>query len=464
MNKQNIPHILFISLISALGGFLFGYDWVVIGGAKPFYEPFFEISNIPTLQGWAMSSALVGCLIGALWAGPFSNRYGRKTTLIAAAIIFLISAIGMGACDTFGWFIFYRIFGGLGIGFASNISPMYIAEISPAPMRGRLVSLNQLTIVLGILSAQVTNWLIAEPVPVDATAEMIRASWNGQEGWRWMFWVEAIPSLIFLLFSLVIPESPRWLTVKERKQHAIAVMAKISGLEQATLQYTELEQSIIKDKTRQSTNQLSQILHPSMRKVLTIGIALAVFQQWCGINVIFNYAQEVFSEAGYSVSDILMNIVITGVINVLFTILAIFLVDRIGRRLLLCIGAAGLSIIYLLMGGAYYFDLSGIVLLIIVILAIGCYAMTLAPITWVIISEIFPNTLRGMAMSISTFMLWTASFILTYTFPLLNTSFGASGTFWTYGAICLLGFLFIYNYVPETKNKTLEDIEKELIK
>jgi len=201
-----------------------------------------------------------------------------------------------------------------------------------------------------------------------------------------------------------------------------------------------------------------------MRKVLTIGIALAVFQQWCGINVIFNYAQEVFSEAGYSVSDILMNIVITGVINVLFTILAIFLVDRIGRRLLLCIGAAGLSIIYLLMGGAYYFDLSGIVLLIIVILAIGCYAMTLAPITWVIISEIFPNILRGMAMSISTFMLWTASFILTYTFPLLNTSLGASGTFWTYGVICLLGFLFIYNYVPETKNKTLEDIEKELIK
>ena len=207
-----------------------------------------------------------------------------------------------------------------------------------------------------------------------------------------------------------------------------------------------------------------QLLPPSMRKVLIIGVFLAVFQQWCGINVIFNYAQEIFNAAGYGISDILMNIVVTGVTNVVFTLVAIFLVDKIGRRPLLLFGAGGLTLIYLLMGAAYYFHLTGMALLIIVVLAIACYAMSLAPVMWVVISEIFPNAVRGVAMSIATFALWAACFVLTYTFPLLNSALGAAGTFWIYGAICLIGFLFIWNRVPETKNKSLEALEKELIK
>lgn len=450
-----------ISLASAMGGLLFGYDWVVIGGAKPFYETFFQIENNPSAQGWAMSSALIGCLVGALLAGVCSDKYGRKKILIVSSILFIISAVGTGAVDSFTMFIWYRILGGLAIGIASNLSPMYIAEIAPANIRGRLVSLNQLMIVIGILAAQIINWLIAEPVVVGATADVIRESWNGEIGWRWMFWAENIPAVIFCLSLLFIPESPRWLAVKGYETSAIKVLSKIVDKQEAQLQYDSFIESVNENKN--SKNRV-KILHPSMRRVLVIGIVLAVFQQWCGINVIFNYAQEIFATAGYGVSDILMNIVITGITNVVFTLVAIFLVDKIGRRFLLLIGAGGLALIYLLMGAAYYFELTGVVLLVIVILAIACYAMSLAPVMWVVISEIFPNAIRGVAMSIATFALWSACFILTYTFPLLNSALGVSGTFWIYGIICFSGFLFIKKYVPETKNKSLEDIEKELVK
>lgn len=464
MGNYNIKYLFLISLVSAMGGLLFGYDWVVIGGAKPFYEPFFAISGNPAMQGWAMSSALLGCLVGALMAGVFSDRYGRRKMLIIAAALFVASAVGTGAADRFSWFILYRILGGFAIGIASNLSPMYIAEISPAHMRGRLVSFNQMTIVLGILAAQIVNWLLAEPVAADAMSETILASWNGQTGWRWMFWAENVPAVLFFIFAFMIPESPRWLAVKGRKAEAIAVMSKIAGREEAEREYREMEQGIAESRAAKTGNELRKILHPSMRRVLIIGVVLAIFQQWCGINVIFNYAQEIFSAAGYGVSDILMNIVVTGVTNVVFTIVAMFLVDRLGRRPLLLIGAGGLTLIYFLMGAAYYFQLTGITLLVIVVAAIACYAMSLAPIMWVVVSEIFPNAVRGVAMSVATFCLWSACFILTYTFPLLNNALGAAGTFWIYGAICLAGFLFIGRCVPETRNKSLEEIEKELIK
>ena len=463
MKKQNTAYLLMISLASAMGGLLFGYDWVVIGGAKPFYETFFQISDSPTLQGWAMSSALLGCLVGALIAGIGSDRYGRKKMLILASILFIASAVGTGATDDFTLFIGYRILGGFAIGITSNLSPMYIAEIAPAHIRGRLVSLNQLMIVLGILFAQIVNWQIAQEVAVDATADTIRESWNGQMGWRWMFWAENIPAALFCIFSFIIPESPRWLAVKGRQEESIQVMSKIVGKEQAEKDYQILKSNIEDDQTENNHSKLS-ILHPSMRKVLTIGVVLAVFQQWCGINVIFNYAQEIFVAAGYGVSDMLMNIVITGITNVVFTFVAIFFIDKIGRRPLLLIGAGGLTLIYLLMGAAYYFNVTGISLLIIVVAAIACYAMSLAPIMWVVISEIFPNAVRGVAMSIATFALWAACFILTYTFPIMNSALGAAGTFWIYGIICLLGFLFIRKNVPETRHKSLEEIEKELVK
>ncbi len=447
-------------MVAALGGLLFGYDWVVIGGAKPFYEKYFDIVQSPNLQGWAMSSALIGCLLGAVVSGVFSDRYGRKRLLIFSAFLFSLSAIGTGASNTFILFILYRILGGIGIGMASNLSPMYIAEVSPASMRGKFVSLNQLTIVIGILLAQVANWQIAEPVAPNATNSEILASWNGQTGWRWMFWAETIPACLFLVLMFFVPESPRWLAKNGNKNRVLAILAKIGGAEYAQTEYNSINESLISDPGKVNFKDL---LAPKMKKILLIGIVLAAFQQWCGINVIFNYAEEVFAAAGYGVSDILFNIVVTGSVNLVFTFVAIYTVDKLGRRALMLLGAGALAGIYAFMGAAYYFHISGWPLLLLVIMAIACYAMSLAPVTWVVLSEIFPNRIRGAAMAVATVSLWLACFLLTYTFPLLNNAMGASGTFWLYGIICLVGLVYIYKNLPETKGKTLEEIEKELI-
>jgi SP family sugar porter-like MFS transporter len=457
----NTKYIFGISLVSALGGLLFGYDWVVIGGAKPFYEQYFGIAGLPAMQGWAMSSALIGCLLGAALSGALSDKYGRKRLLIFAAFLFTLSAIGTGVANSFTTFIIYRLIGGAGIGLASTLSPMYIAEVAPASMRGRFVSLNQLTIVIGILAAQIANWLIAEPVPEHYTSVDILNSWNGQMGWRWMFWAETVPAGIFFVLMFFVPESPRWLAKSGNEQKVESILRLIGGEHYANKEYESIRETLANESNKVNFREL---LQPGLRSVLLIGIVLAVFQQWCGINVIFNYAEEVFKAAGFGVSDILFNIVITGVINVIFTFVAIYTVDKLGRRALMLIGSLGLTIIYTLVGTAYFFQISGWTLLLLVLLAIATYAMSLAPVVWVVISEIFPNRIRGAAMAISTIALWSASFLLTYTFPLLNNILGAAGTFWLYGAICVAGFMFIYKKLPETKGKSLEEIEKEIIK
>ena len=443
-----------ISLIAALGGLLFGYDWVVIGGAKPFYEKFFRLTTA-SQQGWAMSCALVGCLIGALISGTLSDRFGRKKLLIAAACLFAISSLGTALANVFSGFVMWRITGGIAIGFASTLSPMYIAEVAPAPERGRLVSVNQLTIVIGILLAQFCNWLIAKPVPAGATVLEILDSWNGQVGWRWMFGATAIPSLLFVAGMFMVPESPRWLAKNAMLKRARQVLARIGGEAYATETLEEIDSALGKEAT---VTNLTELLEPSTLKILILGIVLAVFQQWCGINVIFNYAEEVFAAAGYKVSDILLNIVITGAVNLVFTLLAMSLVDRAGRRILMLVGAAGLGFIYALLGGGYALGSQGVHMLLLVVAAIACYAMSLAPVTWVVISEIFPNRIRGAAMSVAVTSLWIACFILTYTFPLLNTRFGPARTFWIYSAVCVAGFLFIKLRLPETKGKTLEEV------
>ena len=444
-----------------MGGLLFGYDWVVIGGAKPFYEKYFAISSMPSMQGWVMSCALVGCLFGAILSGFFSDKYGRKRLLIMTALVFIISAMGTGAAQTINTFVFYRILGGIAIGLASNLSPMYIAEVSPAAFRGKFVSLNQLTIVIGILAAQIANWMIAEGVPVNSSNEMILNSWNGQWGWRWMFWMENVPALAFFILMFTVPESPRWLAKQYEFKKAGKILNKIGGDEYGKEELSNIEKSLSKETLNSSFKNL---LTPGLRNVMVIGIVLAVFQQWCGINVIFNYAEEVFAAAGYGVSDMLFNIVITGSVNLIFTFVAIYTVDRWGRKALMLTGAGGLAGIYLLIGLAYFFQISGWPLLLLVVMAIGCYAMSLAPVTWVVLSEIFPNRVRGVAMSVATVALWSACFLLTYTFPLLNSWLHASGTFWLYGIICFLGFIFIYKKLPETKGKSLEQLELELVK
>lgn len=441
-----------------MGGLLFGYDWVVIGGAKPFYEQFFQIADKPYMQAWAMASALIGCLLGACMSGAWSDKYGRKKLLMIAAFLFIASSVGIGAISSFTLFIVFRLLGGIAIGIASNLSPMYIAEVAPSDMRGRFVSINQLTIVIGILMAQIVNLMIAEPVPSGATGIEILNSWNGQTAWRWMFWAVNIPASIFFLVLFFIPESPRWLARNNKENEAIKVLTKIGGSTYAQNACKEIADSG-KEKV-----DFKFLLHPNMRFVLILGIVLAVFQQWCGINVIFNYAQEIFAGAGYEVSDILLNIVVTGVTNLVFTFVGMYTVDKLGRRALMLLGAGGLTAIYLILGSCYYFNVTGIMSLLMVVAAIACYAMTLAPVTWVILSEIFPNKIRGAAMAVGTFALWAACFVLTYTFPLLNKSLGTYGTFWIYALICLGGFIFIKAKLPETKGKSLEEIEKELIK
>lgn len=456
--KNNKSYLNLITFVSAMGGLLFGYDWVVIGGAKPFYEVFFDIADSPSMQGFVMGSAILGCLLGVMISGGLSDRYGRKPLMITASLIFILAAIGTGAVNTLSWFIVYRVLGGIAIGIASNLSPMYIAEVSPANVRGRFVSLNQLTVVIGMLAAQLVNWMIAEPI---AVGENILQSWNGQEGWRWMFWAGGVPAIFFFIMIFIVPESPKWLATKLLFDRSEKILTKIGGQEYAKSEISELKgaTSAVEEKV-----DYRMLFKGKMPKILLIGIVIAAFQQWCGINVIFNYAQEVFAAAGYGVSDILFNIVITGVTNVVFTILGMYMVDKLGRRSLLLFGGMGLACIYAILGACYYYHISGLAVLILVMLAIGCYAMTLAPIAWVVISEIFPTKIRGMAMAVATFSLWTACFVLTYSFPLLNNALGAHGTFWLYGIICLLGFVFVKKNLPETKGKSLEEIEKELTK
>ncbi len=452
-------YVWLISAAAALGGLLFGYDWVVIGGAKPFYETYFRL-NTQELIGWANSCALIGCLIGSIVSGFVSDRFGRKKLLIASALLFAISSVLTGWAWSFNSFITWRIIGGVAIGIASNVSPTYIAEISPALWRGRLVSLNQVTIVVGILGAQVVNWLIAQQVPLGATAEQIRVSWNGQFGWRWMFTAVTVPSLIFLFSSLFVPESPRWLVKNKRRGEARGTLVKIGDERYADEALTEIEAALTAESVHNV--QHNELLSPAVLRILGIGVFLAVLQQWSGINVIFNYAEEVYRTAGYGISGVMFNIVITGAINLIFTLVALGFVDRIGRRPLMLFGCAGIGISHLLIGFAYRTHLGGLPLLIFTLAAIGCYAMSLAPVTWVLISEIFPNRIRGAAVSIAVSALWIASFILTFTFPLILAAIGSAATFWLYAAICFIGFIFIWLRVPETKGRTLEQIEQQL--
>ena len=457
--RGNNVYLLSICLISAMGGLLFGYDWVLVGGAKPFYEVYFGITQEPVLQGWVMGSAILGCLGGVMVAGSLADRYGRKPLMVLASLVFIVAAIGTGAVDSLNWFIFYRILGGIGIGIASNLSPMYIAEVSPSDVRGRFVSINQLTIVLGILAAQVVNWLIADPVH---PGEDIASSWNGQMGWRWMFWSGGVPAVFYFFLLFFIPESPRWLAMKGQGDKAMDILGRIGG----NAAYAQSAMEGIRRSSMQSKENIrfKDLFSGKMSAILLIGIVVAVFQQWCGLNVVFNYAQEIFAAAGYGVSDTLFNIVVTGITNVVFTFVGMYTVDRLGRRSLMLFGAAGLACIYILMGMCYYLHITGWAVLLMVVLAIACYAMTLAPVTWVVISEIFPNRIRGMAMGVSTFSLWAACFVLTYTFPLLNAGLGAYGTFWLYAVICILGFCFVKLRLPETKGKSLEELEQELTK
>lgn len=455
--EYRFGYIWLISLTAALGGLLFGWDWVVIGGAKPFFERYFQIAT-PGLSAWANSCALVGCFLGSLVAGALSDRFGRKKLLVVSALLFAVTSLGNALAPTLVVFVAWRILGGVAIGLASNLSPMYIAEAAPAQMRGKLVAINQLTIVIGILLAQVLDWLLVRGLPVGATDDFIAHSWYGQSGWRWMFALTAAPSALFFFGMFLVPESPRWLAKKGRHEAARSILQKIGGEAYAAGALREIEATVDTEKVN-----YGELFKPGMLSVLLLGIGLAVFQQWCGINVIFNYAEEIFHAAGYDISSVLKNIAWTGSVNLAFTFVALGTVDRFGRRPLMLFGAASLAVIYTALGFCYHAHVTGTPMLVLVLAAIACYAMSLAPVVWVVISEIFPNRIRGAAMAVAVAFLWLACFLLVFSFPWLNTQLGAAGTFWLYAAICLAGFIFILLKLPETKGKTLEQIERDLV-
>ena len=436
--------LYFICAVSAMGGLLFGYDWVVIGGAKPFYELYFGITSSPVLQGVAMSTALIGCLAGAMVAGAAADRFGRKPLLTTAAVLFTVSAVATGLFNDFTLFNIARFIGGVGIGVASALSPMYIAEVSPSAIRGRMVSLNQMTIVLGILAAQIVNMLLAQDTSVAESQ-----AWNLAWGWRWMFWAETVPAALFLVMSFFIPESPVYLGLKNGR---IEKLKSDEKLKSCSSDEKDFNSSIL------------QIFNSSYKKVLMLGLVIAVFQQWCGTNVIFNYAQEIFTGAGYDVDGMFIDIVITGIANVLFTFVALYTIERWGRRTLMLIGAGGLGLIYLTLGTCYFMEVKGVMMVVLVVTAISIYAMTLGPVTWTLLAEIFPHRVRGIAMATCTFALWVGCCTLTFSFPSMNAALGSSGTFWIYSAICVSAFIFLWRCCPETKGKSLEELERELVK
>ncbi len=431
MQGYNKGFLYFICAVSAMGGLLFGYDWVVIGGAKPFYELYFSISDSPLMQGVAMTTALIGCLAGAMVAGAAADKYGRKPLLMFSAVLFTVSAIGTGLFNDFTLFNIARFVGGVGIGVASALAPMYIAEVSPTEIRGRMVSLNQMTIVLGILGAQIVNMLLARDTSVAESQ-----AWNVEWGWRWMFWAETLPAALFLVMSFFIPESPVFLRLKAAKD----------------------------SQQKERDAGLRELFQSKYSRILLLGLVIAVFQQWCGTNVIFNYAQEIFVGAGFDVDGMFINIVITGIANVIFTIVALYTIEKWGRRTLILLGAGGLGLIYLILGTCYFFEVKGFVMVALVVAAISTYAMTLAPVTWTLLAEIFPNRIRGIAMATCTFALWVGCCTLTFSFPSMNAALGSSGSFWIYSAICICAFVFLFRNCPETKGKSLEELEKELIK
>jgi sugar porter (SP) family MFS transporter len=459
--RFNRQYIYAVSLVAALGGLLFGYDWVVIGGAEMFYEKYFHLTS-PLVVGWVMSSALAGALVGSSFAGSLSDRFGRRPLLLSSGLLFVLTSLGTGLAPNLDFFLVNRLMGGVAIGIASSISPMYIAEIAPAEMRGRLVSMNQLTIAIGIVSAQVVNWLIARPMPAGITIGLIPvSSWNVQMAWRWMFGVTAIPALVFFVSMNLVPESPRFLTRNGGRKEALKILTAIGGAPYAERSIVEIEATLKSDADR---TELRELFSPKILRIILLGVILAVFQQWCGINVIYQYGSRIFAEAGYAVSGILFNIFITGLISVVMTFVAIGTVDRWGRRSLMLSGALGLAVIYVATGWAFRAHVTGLIPVILVISAIACYCYSLAPITWVILAEIFPNRVRGAAMSISVAALWIANFLLAQTFPPMVERLGLARCFWIYAAICFAGFLFLVRRLPETKGKTLEELESALVR
>jgi len=490
--QGSLVYLTLVVLVATLGGLLFGYDTAVIAGAIGFLQTHFDLSA--AMKGWAASSALVGCVIGVAMAGLLSDRFGRRKTLILAAVFFLISAIGTAmpheisrsleplakavgswgavgewvaayVLSPIGMFAFMRLIGGLGVGAASMASPMYIAEISPARIRGRMVSVNQFAIVTGMLVVYFVNYFITrygQAVDLAAGVTVATEGWNVLYGWRWMFGSGSLPSLVLLILLFFVPESPRWLTGKGQVDKARHILTRVDGPDHAAREMAEIQAALAQEPVT-----ARQLFSRGLRLALAIGVVLAVLQQVTGINVFLYYAPEIFKTvAGSGVDVAMLQTVVVGAMNLGFTVLAIWLVDRVGRRPLMIIGATGMAVSLAAIGiAAWLNQLSGW-LLVFILGYIACFALSVGPVTWVILSEIFPTKIRGRAMAVAAFCLWVANLIVSQTFPMLDDNawlvakFNHGFPFLVYAGFAVVLVLFMILCVPETKGKTLEEIEQ----
>jgi len=435
-HRFNTIYVFGISFVSALGGYLFGFDFAVISGALPFLQKQFALDA--WWEGFATGSLALGAIIGSLLAGRISDRKGRRTGLLLAALVFALSSLGMALSPSREFFVFTRFCAGIGVGMASMLSPMYIAEVAPPHLRGCMVAINQLTIVIGILVTNLVNYSLRN---------------EGDDAWRWMFGMGIIPSLLFFIGALWLPESPRWLLKAGQKEKAYNVLKKIGGKSFADESSTAIGNTL----EGASRSSYSDVFKKGVLPAVLVGIGLAIFQQLCGINTVFNYAPRIFESIGASQDDQLLQTVFIGGVNLVFTIVAMLLVDRVGRKPLMLFGAAGLAVLYIIvvsMLGSRDGNVSWFLLA-----SIGVYAMSLAPVTWILISEIFPNKVRGEATSIAVLSLWAAYFVLVFSFPILFEKW-KDRSFYVYALVCVAGFFFVWKYVKETKGRSLEDVEK----
>ncbi len=454
--RGSVGYLSGVCTVAALGGLLFGFDTAVISGTIGLLKAQFELG--PLMQGWVVSSALLGCIVGAMTSGTLSDRFGRKKLLVVAGGLFLISAVGSTIPSSPTMLVVARLIGGLGVGFASMLAPLYISELSPPHLRGRMVALYQFAITIGVLAAYFSNALLLQMAENhselfgQATLHWIFVD----ELWRSMFGAEVVPALLFLLLLLAVPESPRWLTKQHRADEATNILARVSGRKAATSQMDE-----IRDTIEHESGSVWQLFKPGMRIALLIGVMLPLFGQVSGINVIIYYGEEIFNAAGWQLGDALGGLVIIGIVNSAFTLLTIWKIDSIGRKPILQIGTVGVVTSLVLVGLFFHNEATeGPWLLILILCYIASFAIGLGPIPWVIISEIFPTRIRGRAMSFGVFAVWATCAVVSQTFPWLKENLGPAGCFWLYASLCAPSILFVWLVVPETKGKTLEEIEK----
>lgn len=441
----SIGYVFLIASVAALGGLLFGYDTAVIAGAIKYLVQCFKPMT-PAMEGWAVANVLVGCMIGAAMAGMLSDRLGRRRVLLLTALLFALSAVGAALSPSLPWFVVARMLGGFAVGAASMLSPMYIAEVAPAHIRGRLVSFNQIAIISGMLIVSIVNWLIASPD---------NESWNIAVGWRWMFASGTLPAVLFLALLFLVPESPRWLTKQGRDAEALDILRRIGGSRRAEVEMKEIREAIAHEG-----GSWRDLFKPGVRAALGIAVVLAVLQQVTGINVVLYYAPKIFESAQVSASQALLQTVAVQCVNVLFTLVAIWLVDLLGRKPLLVITSAAMGVSLLLLGLAFWRDMPPAWIFGFTLAYVASFAVAMGPVVWVVLAEIFPTRTRGRAMAVATVSLWVACYAVSQTVPVMFDRWGKPATFWIYAVMCVVCLFFVLGFIPETKGKTLEEIER----